>query len=382
MEKIKVLVCDDSALMRKLISGIVNSCDELTVVATAFNGKFALDKIQRIDVDVILLDVEMPEMNGLEFLAEFTKLDMNIPVIMLSSLVKKGSKITLKALELGAKDYILKPSGSISTDIEKVGQNIINFCIIYGNRYRAEKTKEKRFLDLAVPKYSDSQKITFNNLTPSTNVDITYAEFPDKISDNLRPKFKKPEILAIGISTGGPQALRTMLKDLPPDFPLPIVIVQHMPPGFTLDFAKSLDSICNLRVKEASDGEDLTAGTIYICPGDKHIKLNKYGVKTFIEIDNSAPLNGHRPSADVLFESVDAIYKNRCIAAIMTGMGRDGAANIGKIYNSGGFTIAQDKYSSVVYGMPNVASSHGYIDMELPLEVIAQTLIRIVKRFY
>ncbi len=384
MDKVKVLICDDSALMRKLISEIVNSCDELEVVDTAMNGKFALQKVKRLNPDIILLDVEMPEMNGLEFLYEFNKLKTEIPVVMLSSLVKKGSQVTLKALELGAKDYILKPSGSISTDIEKVGNTIINYCIIYGNRYKSVKTSQKKYLDLAVPKYDESKtmNISLSSSNSLNRVDIRYADFPFKVSDEVRPKFSNPEILAIGVSTGGPQALRKMLKEFPEDFPLPIVIVQHMPPGFTLDFANSLNNICALKVREASAGDVISSGNIYIAPGDKHMRLKRRAGEVVVELDESSPLNGHKPSVDMLFSDVEEIYKNRSIALIMTGMGRDGAANIGKIYNSGGFTLCQDKFSSVVYGMPNIARQHDYIDMELPLDVLAQTIIRIVSRFY
>ncbi len=344
MKDISVMICDDSALMRNLIGRIVDEAEGLVLAGKAMNGKFLLDKIPRIKPDIILLDLEMPEMNGIEFLKERKRLNINIPVVILSSIAVRGAKVTMEALSLGASDFILKPSGSISEDIHVVRDIIVATLLAYGSPPRPP-TVEKAHVTSSIP----------------------------------REKGGNIEIAAIGISTGGPNALRHVLVDIDPGFPVPILIVQHMPAGFTTEFAKSLDRICPLDVKEVSDGDVLTAGRIFIAPGNFHIEVERKKLATVVRTSSADLMNGHRPSADVLFSSVAKYYGGNSLAVIMTGMGRDGATEIGTIYAKGGITVGQDEESSIVYGMPKVAAERGFIDHIVSLNDMAATLNKLVR---
>lgn len=344
MKDISVMICDDSALMRNLIGRIVDEAEGLVLAGKAMNGKFLLDKIPRIKPDIILLDLEMPEMNGIEFLKERKRLNINIPVVILSSIAVRGAKVTMEALSLGASDFILKPSGSISEDIHVVRDRIVATLLAYGSPPRPP-TVEKAHVTSSIP----------------------------------REKGGNIEIAAIGISTGGPNALRHVLVDIDPGFPVPILIVQHMPAGFTTEFAKSLDRICPLDVKEVSDGDVLTAGRIFIAPGNFHIEVERKKLATVVRTSSADLMNGHRPSADVLFSSVAKYYGGNSLAVIMTGMGRDGATEIGTIYAKGGITVGQDEESSIVYGMPKVAAERGFIDHIVSLNDMAATLNKLVR---
>jgi two-component system chemotaxis response regulator CheB len=343
---IKVLIVDDSALMRNIISKILNSDEELTVVATAMNGKFALEKIERYNPDVIVLDLEMPVMNGIEFLSEKRMRGIRIPVIILSSVAKRGAKITMEALSLGAADFILKPSGTVSHDIQKVGIELIQLVKIYGKRY-------------FIRKYAGS----FNETATALK---KLPVFPKKRA--------AIEIIAIGVSTGGPNALRKIFPHIDKNIPVPLLVVQHMPKGFTEEFAKSLDKICSLEVKEAADGDIIQKGRILIAPGDRHLEVEKKRLASVVKLSDSEPVNGHRPSVDVLFSSVADVYNNNCMAIIMTGMGKDGVNKIGEINQKGGITIAQDEESCIVPGMPRAAIEKGYIQHIVTLEHMAETI--------
>ena len=363
MKDISVMICDDSALMRNLIGRIVEEADGLVLAGKAMNGKFLLDKIPRLNPDIILLDLEMPEMNGIEFLKERKRLNIDIPVVILSSIAVRGARITMDALSLGASDFILKPSGSISEDIHVVKDRIVSTLLAYGKksgnipRFPAASVKK--------PEIQDSAKVKVED-TPLT-------------SSIHREKGGNIDIVAIGISTGGPNALRLVLADIDPDFSVPIVIVQHMPAGFTMEFAKSLDRICPLEVKEVVDGDVLSKGRVFIAPGNFHIEVEKKKLATIIRTSSSDVVNGHRPSADVLFSSVAKHYGGNSLAVIMTGMGRDGASEIGTIYAKGGITVGQDEASSIVYGMPKVAAERGFIEHVVSVNDMAATLNRLVR---
>lgn len=385
--KIAVLVCDDSALMRKMIKEMIEEDQSLSVVATAANGLFALKKIPVVKPDIIILDIEMPEMNGLEFLEECKKQGITIPVIVLSSLVKKGARITMKALELGAKDFILKPSGSISQDINKVRDELIRLIHVYCGRSFFKHNID--FRDEPSEIFSSLSKAfaprTFTPITTSmqqlheatTGVSLNTRNFPPPVK--LRPTHGKVEIVVIGISTGGPVALREMLPILPKGFPVPVLIVQHMPSGFTKEFAESLDAICNVDVVEAKDADVVLPGKVYIAPGDKHIQINRMSLATLLNLSDSPSENGHKPSVDVLFRSAANSYGNQVLAVLMTGMGRDGAKEMGTIYNAGGRTIAQGERSCTVYGMPRVAIENGYVDEVIELSGIARRIIALTQ---
>ncbi|MBN2441610.1 MAG: chemotaxis response regulator protein-glutamate methylesterase, partial [Spirochaetales bacterium] len=351
-EPITVLVVDDSALMRNLISKMLDNDPGITVIATAMNGEFALEKIKKYSPDVIILDLEMPVLNGIDFLKRKRLESIYTPVIILSSMAKKGARITMEALSLGASDFILKPSGSISRDIEKVKNELIQLVKVYGLKYKIQENKEI---------------INEPDKTPVPS-EITIPPIIEQY------KKKSIEIIAIGISTGGPNALRQILPHLNKNLPAPILIVQHMPAGFTEEFAKSLNRICPLEVKEAEDGDLIREGRIFIAPGDSHLKVQQKPLANTIHITQSAPVNGHRPSVDVLFASVAKVYNKNCMAIIMTGMGKDGVHEIGTIYKIGGLTIAQEGSTCIVPGMPLTAIRKGYIRNVVPLAHMAEVI--------
>ena len=363
-DKISVLIVDDSALMRNLISRIVEGAEDLSVAGKAMNGEFALQKIPRLEPDVVILDLEMPEMNGIEFLEERKKRGIDVPVVILSSLARKGAKITMEALSLGASDFIMKPSGPVSEDIHKVGEHLINAIRAYGFNYRKKKgvvITESAGKALPRPK-------------PAEVPEPVAVPEPPRVSGKAGPI----ELIAVGISTGGPNALREVFSRIDADIEVPILVVQHMPAGFTEEFAKSLDRVCPLEVAEAKDEDLLKPGRVLIAPGNYHVEVERRRLAGVVRLSSSDPVNGHRPSADVLFASVAKSYGNKSIAVIMTGMGRDGAREIGRIARAGGITIAQDQETSVVFGMPKVAIENGFIHHVLPLKEIAPALGRIV----
>lgn len=378
-DQISVLIVDDSAMMRNLIGRIVESHDELTVAGKAMNGVFALQKLPRLEPDVIVLDIEMPEMNGIEFLKEKNRLKIDVPVIVLSAVATKGAKVTMEALSLGASDFITKPSGTVSHDIQSVGNRLIELLLVYGKDYRKRsgprKSKQSPFSSITSPPVAIRREPIKKTGTP-INIGTSHWE-------KIKPKREvgRVQILAIGISTGGPNALRKVFAKFDSDLPVPVIVVQHMPAGFTEEFAKSLDRICPLEVKEAADGDLLKPGRILIAPGDFHVRVSKKSLGAIVNVISKDPVNGHRPSVDVLFESVAEEYQNESIAAIMTGMGRDGARQIGAIYGEGGITLAQDEESSIVYGMPKVAVEHGYIKHVVPLDEMAEKLCSLAKEY-
>lgn len=373
-EPVRVLVVDDSALMRNLISRIVENTQGLVVADKAMNGVFALQKIPRCKPDIIILDLEMPEMNGIEFLKERKRLNIDIPVIILSSIARRGAEITMEALSLGASDFITKPSGSISEDIHTVAAELSQRLIAFGTQYQRSKGKTPIAYHYEAPEHF---------LKPSSSV-VQEIKHEVKLPLEKPVPIRKPgpiEIIAIGISTGGPNALRQVFQEIDPDLKQPIVVVQHMPPGFTYEFAKSLDRVCPLEVKEAEEGDIVKSGRILIAPGDKHITVEKKALATIVHLNSDTQVNGHRPSADVLFESCAKQFQNKTMAIIMTGMGRDGAREIGSIYKEGGFTIGQEEHSCVVYGMPKAAFEYGHLTEQVSLNNMAKRICEVAKEY-
>jgi two-component system chemotaxis response regulator CheB len=371
-DEISVLVVDDSALMRNLISKMVEATPGLVVAEKAMNGNFALQKIPRTNPDIIVLDLEMPEMNGIEFLKERKKRGIDIPVIILSSIASRGAEITMEALSLGASDFIQKPSGSVSEDIHTVQHNLTSMLLGYGGQYRRLKGKKVLPAD-----YTRKPEEVHSVETVPIKPVWTTTE-PAKPPPPLR-KPGKTEIIAIGISTGGPDALRGVFAKLDADLTVPIVVVQHMPPGFTLEFAKSLDRICPLEVKEAEEGDLIRPGRVLIAQGNKHLEVERKSLAAIAHLSDAPQVSGHRPSADVLFASVAKAYGNHALGVIMTGMGRDGAENLGHIYQEGGITIGQDEATAVVYGMPRVAWELGHVMEQVSLDKMASRICAIAK---
>jgi len=313
MNKISVMIVDDSVLMRKLIGKMLDDDPEIVVEAKAMNGKFALAKMNTHKPDIIILDLEMPEMDGITFLKEKHKLRNNIPVIILSSIATKGAAITMEALNLGASDFITKPSGSVSLDIADIGDRLKSLIKAYGRDYirrNGHKPAFRQTVQEPIQSRIDSRRTSMSTTRPTAGT----------IWEKITPECKhgKFEILAIGISTGGPNALRKVFAMLPGDFPIPIVVVQHMPAGFTKEFAKGLDRISAIDVKEAEDGDLLKPGRALIAPGDRHISVEKKSLSGLVRLLDTELVSGHKPSADVLFESIAKQYGRNSIGVWYT----------------------------------------------------------------
>lgn len=343
-ERIRVLVVDDSALMRKLIPLILERDPEVEVVGTAMDGAFALRKIAELKPDVVTLDLEMPRMDGTETLRMIMR-GAPLPVIVFSTHSKEGAYATFKALALGAIDFVPKPKDAAGGHLETVANELI------------EKIKVAR-------RASGSRSI------PRAEVEL--PRFTKK-----RPRTALPpnRIIAIGISTGGPNALQYMLSQIPPDFPASFVVIQHMPEGFTEMFARRLDECCGLEVREAKSGDLLIAGRVLICPGNRHMMVRRMPRGEMVILSDGPPINGHRPSVDVLFHSVAQDFGLTAVGVLMTGMGEDGAEGLGAIRSAGGITIAQSEETCVVPGMPRAAISKGYASKIIPLDGLGQFLI-------
>ena len=391
MDNIEILVCDDSALMRNLISRIIDETEGLNVCGTAMNGKFALQKLGQLKPDLVLLDIEMPEMTGVQFLEERKKRGIDVPVVILSSVATKGAAVTMKCLELGASDFITKPSGSVSSNISSVSNMIIEKIASYGGRYARRKGKTigstESFVRQAKMREAESaakKEGIIDKIRPSADTHAFVS--PLSTLRKKEPEVVKPvrepgriEVVAIGISTGGPNALREVFMNIDPKLSKPILVVQHMPAGFTKEFAASLDRICPLAVKEAEDRDEIHPGQIYIAPGNFHIVVEKSTLCNVIRLTSDPPRNGHRPSADWLFESVAKLYQNRALGVIMTGMGRDGAAQLAEMRRQGAWTLGQDEESAVVYGMPRVAFELGGVQKQVSLEKMADEISALVR---
>ena len=324
---LRVLVVDDSALMRKLIPKILEQDDSIEVVGTAMDGHFALKKIEDLSPDVITLDLEMPGLNGIDTLKAIMR-HGRLPVIVVSSHSTAGASITLKALALGAFDFVAKPK-DVSAHMPEIAAELIKKI-----RAAAQSAGvQTRFLP--VDKQNSEQTAKLRPIAPT-------------------------HIIAIGVSTGGPNALQYLFSQLPAEFSGSILVVQHMPDGFTELFARRLDDTCPIRVKEAQSGDLLVAGRALICPGNRHMKVKKLPLGNVAVLGDDPPVNGHRPSVDVLFNSVAVEFSSQVLAVLMTGMGEDGAAGLGAIRAAGGFTVAQSAETCVVFGMPKAAIERGY----------------------
>jgi two-component system, chemotaxis family, protein-glutamate methylesterase/glutaminase len=339
-KKIRVLVVDDSALMRKLIPQILEADPSIEVVGTAMDGNFCLRKIEELKPNVVTLDLEMPAMNGIDTLKEIMRCHP-VPVIVVSSHSTDGASVTLKALGLGAFDFVTKPRDASAHMAETATQLIAKI-------HAAADCKVVR---------------------PG----ILLGTPPAKISAGKNAPAPS-KLVAIGISTGGPQALEFLLAQLPADFPGAIVVVQHMPEGFTDMFARRLDELCSLRVKEAQSGDALQAGRVLICPGSRHVKVKRLPMGDLVVLSDEERVNGHRPSVDVLFRSVAEEFGSIAIAVLMTGMGDDGAQGLGAVKKAGGMTIAQSEESCVVFGMPKAAIERGYATRVVALDMLSSTL--------
>jgi len=352
MGRIRVLIVDDSVVIRKILTNVLSEDPELEIVGVAANGKIALQKIPQVNPDLITLDIEMPELNGLETLKEIRKDYPKLPVIMFSTLTERGAEATLDALTLGASDYVTKPA-----NVGKVSEST--------ERLRMELVPKIKAL---VPKFETALKLP-KRATPDLRAKV--GPFQPRPSGPQRV-----DIVAIGISTGGPNALAELLPALRGDFPVPIVIVQHMPPVFTLNLAKRLDAKSANTVREGVEGGKLEPGRIWIAPGGFHMKLRRVGTEVELTINEDPPENSCRPAVDVLFRSVAEIYGAHSLAVVMTGMGYDGHLGGEEIYERGGTVLAQDEESSVVWGMPGIVVMSGLSDDVLSLDDLPAAIMR------
>src|ERR1700757_1951612 len=343
-DRIRVLVVDDSALMRKLIPTILERDPSIEVIGTAMDGAFAMKKIEEFHPDVVTLDLEMPRMDGIEALRLIMR-RAPMPVIVFSTHSREGAYSTFKALALGAIDFVAKPRDAAAGHLDAVAVELI------------EKIK--------IAKRASGRKIRAS-VEVETNP-------PQK--KPARATLPPSRIVAIGISTGGPNALQYVLSQIPADFASTILIVQHMPEGFTEMFAKRLDECCPMEVHEARAGDLLLAGRALICPGNRHMMVRRMPRGEMVVLSDGPPINGHRPSVDVLFHSVAQEFGLTAVGIIMTGMGDDGAEGIGAIKAAGGMTIAQSEETCVVSGMPRAAIIKGYVQKVLPLESLGAHLI-------
>jgi two-component system chemotaxis response regulator CheB len=364
MEKIKVLVADDSAFMRKLIQDILLTSGRIEIAGTARNGKDAIEKIYKLKPDVVTMDIEMPVINGIDALKIIMK-ESPVPVVMLSSTTTKGAENTFLAIQNGAVDFIAKPSGTISPDLEKVSDEIIDKVIA------ASKANIEAF-----SKEHHGENLFSANPTISSKI-----ELDSQIAQITTTPWEKAsrKIICIGTSTGGPRALQAVLSKLPTDIQAPIVIVQHMPAGFTKSLASRLNSLSSITVKEAENGETLKNGTAYIAPGGYHLKIKKMEDHLAVELDQSKMRNGLRPSVDLMFESVSQITEYAKIAVIMTGMGTDGMEGLIRLHQTGKLkAIAESEDTSIVFGMPKAAISTHLIDEVQNVDDIAKTILKYV----
>lgn len=355
--KIKVLVVDDSAFMRKVVTDMVNSSDRLQVLDTAKNGREAVEKAKLLKPDVITLDVEMPIMDGLTALELIMK-ECPVPVLMLSSLTHEGAEATIRSLELGAVDFIPKPTSILKVNTEDMRLELVE-KIIMASKARIRSTK--------APIASVSRPVS----KPVTSIPRERANMPFSGGGRL------DKIIAIGTSTGGPRALQSVIPLIPKNINAAIVIVQHMPPGFTKSLAERMDTLSEVSVKEAEDGDVLKAGCCYIAPGSYHLRLEKVGADFKIRLGQDAQVSGHRPSVDAMMYSIANMNVQNIIGVIMTGMGADGAKGLAEVKKKNkGIIIAQDEESCVVYGMPKSTVELGVVDRIVPLTEIVNEIMK------
>lgn len=342
MEKIKVIVVDDSALMRKIISDMINSENDMEVIEIARNGEELLEKLTLASPDVITLDVEMPKLDGIQALKEIKRSGSVVPVIMLSSISQRGTQLTMECLEAGAFDFLPKPSGSISLDINKVKDDLVEKIRLANSKVQQGKIKP------TIRTVIKNEKIV---------------------------RASKMEAVVIGASTGGPKALYTVITSLPQKLGVPVFVVQHMPVGFTKAFAERLDANSDIKVVEAKDGQTVEKDVVYIAPGGFHMEI---GVDKKIHLNTEPTLWGVRPAVDKLFLSAAKVYKSKVISAVLTGMGKDGAQGTIEIKNNRGITLSEDQSTCTIYGMPKAAFETGKVDEVLPINEIAIQIIKLV----
>lgn len=355
--KIDVLVVDDSAFIRKIVSDMIDGEDDMRVIGIARDGKDAIEKVKKLKPDVMTMDIEMPKLNGNDALKEIMK---TIPtkIIMLSSLTTTGAQVTMECLSYGAFDFIEKPSMRPNTSFDEVKKELIE-------KIRASKHVDVSSLIPKTSSFSRRDSISVEEPVKETRV----------VHRNI---FSSDKLLLIASSTGGPRSLEKVIEPLPKRIGCPAIVVQHMPAGFTKSLADRLNKSSSIKVKEAEDGELLEKDTVYIAPGNFHLGLKRQGTQTRLFLDSSDKINNVRPAADFTFDLAADIYGKNIVCAVLTGMGRDGAASAEKIKHLGGRVIAESKETCVVYGMPKAVVDKGVADYVLPNTEIAAKIVSLL----
>ncbi|MGY1785560.1 protein-glutamate methylesterase/protein-glutamine glutaminase [Geodermatophilus sp. SYSU D00698] len=349
MDPIRVLVVDDSVVVRKIVTDVLSSDPAIEVVGTAVNGRLALVKLDALKPDLVTMDIEMPEMNGIEAVRAIRARRDRVPIVMFSTLTERGAAATLDALSAGANDYVTKPAnvGSVAQSMESVREQLI-------------------------PKI---KALTGRPVGLGAARPVAAPVAPRPPAPRSAPH-KAPAVLVIGSSTGGPEALARVLPALPATLPVPVLLVQHMPPVFTRQFAQRLDRLSALRVVEAADGAPLLPGTVHLAPGDHHLTVRGTGRGATTVLSQGPPENFCRPAVDPLFRSAVTAYDGAVLAVVLTGMGSDGRSGAGAVRDAGGTVVVQDQATSVVWGMPGAVASAGLADEVLPLDRVAEAITR------
>jgi two-component system, chemotaxis family, protein-glutamate methylesterase/glutaminase len=353
--KIRILVVDDAVVVRRILTNTLGEDPELEVVASAANGKIALARIPQLNPDIVILDIEMPEMNGVECLREIRRIYPKLPVIMFSTLTQRGAAATFDALALGANDYVTKPSnvGGVTQAITAIRESLVPKIKVFCSH-------------IATPQP-----------VPAPTPKPVPTLLPPKSFAVSRPQHSgRLEVVAIGVSTGGPNALSELIPQFPADFPVPIVIVQHMPPIFTNLLAERLSAQSRIKVVEAAAGMDLHASGAWLAPGNFHVTLRRDGTFVRVATNQDPPENSCRPAVDVLFRSVAKVYGSSALGVVMTGMGQDGLRGSENIREAGGQILVQDEATSVVWGMPGYVARAGLADKVLPLPQLGAEIVR------
>ena len=366
MPKTRVLVVDDSALVRGLLAEIINRQPDMECVGAASDPLVAREMIRNLNPDVITLDVEMPKMDGIDFLSKLMRL-RPMPVVMVSTLTERGAEVTLRALELGAIDFVAKPKIGVADGLRQLAEDITD-------KVRTAARAQVRRLPPAALPHGATGAATGTGHGGAAPTGVRPAAPVPPLG-----RLSTEKIIFIGASTGGTEATKEVLMNLPPDSPA-VVITQHMPPGFTKSYAARLDSLCRIRVKEAVDGDRILPGHAYIAPGGFHLSVERSGANYVARVRDGEPVNRHKPSVEVLFDSAAAVVGPNALGVMLTGMGADGARAMKTMRDAGSWNVCQDEATCVVFGMPREAIAHGAAHEVLPLQRIAPTLLDHLKR--
>ncbi|PID38117.1 MAG: chemotaxis response regulator protein-glutamate methylesterase [Proteobacteria bacterium] len=378
MGKLRVLVVDDSAVYRRLLSDIIGEFSDAEVVGTAPHGEIALRKLAHLEVDVVTLDIAMPVLDGLQTLEELQKLPLPPTVVMVSAATKHNATVTLDALERGAYDFVTKPNAKNPDENRaRLGRQLRPIFATLAARLALRGSSGTDYAAVRSPRRDNSAEALLAEARLPSPTPATEAMKRIRVSPG-RPTSEAPELIAIGVSTGGPAALAKLIPALPGDLHVPVVLVQHMPPQFTRSLAESLDKRSPLSVCEAEDGQPLRRGLVYIAPGGRQMRLVGTRSAASIELTDDPPEHSCRPAVDYLFRSVATVFGATALGVIMTGMGADGAAGLRLLKRAGAWTLAQDKETCVVFGMPAEAIKAGAVDETLPLERIAPRIVELV----